>query len=389
MRKAALVIAIVLVAGVCTLSGWAEQVATDDLGLPYVYTDWETFTTESTDGGLPNDHIFYVRPDGDRVWVGTEHGLGLYENGKWKNWQQEMSTSAADAKQAHPVTRPRPGHADLPGCLKFNHRDARNILERASARETAIRVAVGAVCKALLRSFSITIFSYVISIGGHELEPEIFSQDDKQLSMLAENSPFRVPDPRLEEKLKETVDKAKHDGDSLGGRFRVIARGLPPGIGSHIQYDSKLDGRLAQALMSIQAIKGVEIGLGFKAAQTPGSRVHDEISYEQNRGFYHLSNNAGGIEGGISNGEDIVITAAMKPIPTLYRPLQSVDLISKQPFQASVERSDTCAVPAAAVVGEAAVAIEIARLLLEKFGGDFIAETMAHYQNYLEHLRSF
>ncbi len=313
----------------------------------------------------------------------------VIQNRDWENWQQEMSTSAADAEQSHPVTRPRPGHTDLAGCLKFNQRDARNILERASARETAIRVAVGAVCKALLQSFSIKIFSYVISINIHELKPEILQKDDEQLSILAESSPFRVPDPLLEKKLKETVDKAKQEGDSLGGRFRIIARGLPPGIGSHIQYDRKLDGRLAQAVMSIQAIKGVEIGLGFKAAQTPGSQVHDEISYEPERGFYHLSNNAGGIEGGISNGEDIIVTAAMKPIPTLYRPLQSVDLLSKQPFQASVERSDTCAVPAAAVVGEAAVAIEIARLLLEKFGGDFIEETAAHYQKYLDHLRSF
>ncbi len=313
----------------------------------------------------------------------------VIKNKDWSNWQQEMSTSAADACQSLPVTRPRPGHADLAGCLKFNQRDARNILERSSARETAIRVAVGTVCKALLQPFAINVFSYVISIGRHELEPEILQQDDEQLSLAAENSPFRIPDPQLEKKLKNAVNKAKQEGNSLGGCFRIIARGLPPGIGSHIQYDNKLDGRLAQAVMSIQAIKGVEIGLGFKAARTPGSRVHDEILYEQKRGFYHQSNNAGGIEGGISNGEDIIVTAAMKPIPTLYRPLQSVDLITKQPFQASVERSDTCAVPAAAVVGEAAVAIEIAKLFLEKFGGDFIEETVAHYQKYIDHLRSF
>ena len=310
-------------------------------------------------------------------------------NKDWNNWQQEMSTSIADADRSHPVTRPRPGHADLAGCLKFNQRDARNILERSSARETAIRVAVGAVCKALLQPFAIKIFSYVTSIGEHELEPEILQQDDESLALMAEESPFRIPDPQLEEQLKNAVDKAKREGDSLGGCFRIIARGLPPGIGSHIQYDNKLDGRLAQAVMSIQAIKGVEIGLGFKTARTPGSRVHDEILYEQKRGFYHQSNNAGGIEGGISNGEDIIVTAAMKPIPTLYRPLQSVDLISKQPFQASVERSDTCAVPAAAVVGEAAVAVEIAKLFLEKFGGDFIEETVAHYQMYVDHLHSF
>ncbi len=313
----------------------------------------------------------------------------VIKNKDWSNWRQEMSTLAADADQSRPVTHPRPGHADLAGCLKFNQRDARNILERSSARETAIRVAVGAVCKALLQHFTVKIFSYVISIGEHELGPEIRQQDDEQLALMAEESPFRVPDPQLEKKLKKVVDKAKQEGDSLGGCFRVVARGLPPGIGSHIQYENKLDGRLAQAVMSIQAIKGVEIGLGFEAARTPGSRVHDEIHYAQDRGFYHLSNNAGGIEGGISNGEDIIVTAAMKPIPTLYRPLQSVDLASKQSFQASVERSDTCAVPAAAVVGEAAVAIEIARLFLEKFGGDFIEETTAHYQKYIDHLRLF
>jgi len=337
---------------------------------------------------IETDQVIFL--SGVRFGKTTGNPLTLViKNADWSNWQQEMSTSAADADQSHPVTRPRPGHADLAGCLKFSQRDVRNILERASARETAIRVAVGAVCKALLQPFAVKIFSYVISIGENELEPEILQQDDEQLALTAEESPFRVPDLQLEKKLKNAVDKAKQEGDSLGGCFRIIARGLPPGIGSHIQYDDKLDGRLAQAVMSIQAIKGVEIGLGFKAAQTPGSQVHDEIIYEQKRGFYHRSNNAGGIEGGISNGEDIIVTAAMKPIPTLYRPLKSVDLISKQPFQASVERSDTCAVPAAAVVGEAAVAIEIAKLFLEKFGGDFIEETVVHYQKYIDHLRSF
>ncbi|MBN2332862.1 MAG: chorismate synthase [Deltaproteobacteria bacterium] len=310
-------------------------------------------------------------------------------NKDWKNWQQQMSPAKADEGFAKAVTRPRPGHVDLPGCLKYNQRDARNILERASARETAIRVAVGALCKALLEQCTIQIFSYVTAIGTERVDQETLQQDDAQLAMAAEQSSLRLPDPTLEEQLKKVIDLAKKQGDTLGGIFRVIIRGLPPGIGSHIQYDSKLDGRLAQAIMSIQAVKGVEIGLGFQAAELRGSLVHDEIAHNHNRGFYHLSNNAGGIEGGISNGEDIIITAAMKPIPTLYQPLKSVDMITKQPFEASVERSDTCAVPAAAVVGEAAAAFEITRLLLEKFGGDHLDEFSRNYHGYCDYLTSF
>ncbi|MBW1645518.1 MAG: chorismate synthase [Deltaproteobacteria bacterium] len=314
----------------------------------------------------------------------------VIRNRDWENWRQQLSTAAADREAGREVTRPRPGHADLPGCLKFNHRDARNILERASARETAIRVATGAICKAFLAQFEIEVFSYVTAIGGLEVATATLAAvDDRELARTAEKSPFRVPDPGLEEELRRLVDQRQTAGDTLGGTFRVVARGLPPGIGSHIQADTRLDGRLAAALMSIQAIKGVEIGLGFRLAALPGSQAHDEIFYDRQRGFYHRTNRAGGLEGGISNGEDIVVGAAMKPIPTLYQPLRSVDLHSKEPFQASVERSDICAVPAAAVVGEAAVAIELSRALLEKFAGDHLEETKRNFAAYCRQVRSY
>ncbi len=314
----------------------------------------------------------------------------VVKNRDWDNWRQQLSPDAADREAGRPVTKPRPGHADLPGCLKFNHRDARNILERASARETAIRVAVGAVCRAFLARFDIKVFSYVTAIGGLAIDEEaLTAKDDLERARLAEDSPFRVPDPGLEERLRREVDSRKAAGDTLGGTFRIIARGLPPGIGSHVQAETRLDGRLAQALMSIQAIKGVEIGLGFRLAAVPGSQAHDEIFHDPERGFYHRTNRAGGLEGGISNGEDIVVSAAMKPIPTLYQPLRSVDMLSKKPFQASVERSDICAVPAAAVVGEAAVAIEVCRAFREKFAGDHLAECERSFAAYRRQLSSY
>jgi len=304
-----------------------------------------------------------------------------------------------------PVTRPRPGPADLAGTLKYGYYDIRNILERSSARETAARVAVGAVCKRFLDEFGIKVMSWVIGIGEVRLISDFgFGISDlKTIFEKAEASDVRCPDKKISEKMRKAIDMARKNGDSVGGIFEVTVAGIPPGLGSHVQWDRKLDGNLAGALMSIQAIKGVEVGVGFEAAGRFGSEVHDEIFYktrQEARGkgqenwpvvprFYRKINNAGGIEGGMSNGEPIVLRAAMKPIPTLYKPLRSIDIKTKKPFQATVERSDICAVPAASVVGEAVVAFEIANVFIEKFGGDSISEIKRNYRGYLEYLRRF
>ena len=308
----------------------------------------------------------------------------LIHNKDWENWREIMAPGEDALLAKRVVTKPRPGHADLPGAIKYRQRDIRNILERASARETAVRVAVGAVAKGLLAAFGIRVQGQVIAIGpvrgavsAEMLGPELY------------DNPFYCPDNNALEAMKEAVDQARKNGDSLGGVFQVIVEGVPPGLGSHVQWDRRLDGRLAQCLMSIPAIKGVEIGLGMEGAALPGSQVHDEIFYSPERGFYHRTNRAGGLEGGITNGEKIVVRAAMKPIPTLLSPLSSVDILSKEPFRAAVERSDVCAVPAAAVVGEAAVAWEIAVALLEKFGGDHLEEMLVNYNHYLEYLKKW
>ena len=294
-------------------------------------------------------------------------------NRDYKNWEDIMKPEPGELPEDKKVTRPRPGHADLSGILKYNLSDVRNVLERSSARETAGRVAAGAICKDILRRLGIEIGSYVISIGSVEIPEEKL----KELSYLerfenAENSEVRIPvkNPELEKKFKEEIDRAREKGESLGGVFEIFAVGVPVGLGSHTQWDKRLDGKIAQAIMSIQAIKGVEIGIGFEAARKFGSKVHDEIFYSDGKGFYRKTNRAGGIEGGMTNGEPIVVRAAMKPIPTLYNPLRSVDIKTKEPFEASIERSDVCAVPAAAVVGEAMLAITLLSAILEMFPAD-------------------
>ena len=288
------------------------------------------------------------------------------------------------------VTRPRPGHADLSGVLKYNEKDARNILERASARETAARVAVGAVAKILLNSFGIGVFGYVQGIGGIISRKSLHKKDMDVAKTIRDKSPLYCIDQEIEGKMIEKIAQSAENGDSLGGIIEVIAYGLPVGLGSHTQWDLKLDARLAYALMSVQAIKGVELGLGCNAANKTGSEVQDEIFYEKPQqgksltgGFKRLTNNAGGIEGGISNGEPITVRAYMKPIPTLKKPLRSVDLLTKEPIAAAYERSDVCAVPAASVVCEAMVAFEIARAFLDKFGTDSICEVKRNYEGYL------
>jgi chorismate synthase len=340
------------------------------------------------------------------------------ENRDWENWQEVMSSESrvlssegSELKTQNSkllsVNRPRPGHADLSGAIKYNQKDIRNILERSSARETAARVAVGSVAKRLLDEFGISVFSWVTEIGGQKL-PEVSGRSSVYYSPLlasrsslselyekAEKSEVRCPDGAVTEAIKERIDGARNSGDSLGGIFEIVVSGVPVGLGSHVQFDRKLNARLSMALISIQAIKGVEFGLGFEAATRPGSEVHDEICYrgqefkQSTIGFYRKTNHAGGIEGGMSNGEDIVIRAAMKPIPTLYKPLRSVDIVTKEGFEATVERSDICAVPAASVVGEAVVAYEIANAMLDKFAGDSMEEMMKNYKSYLEYVRGF
>jgi len=330
-----------------------------------------------------------IEKDEANIVGGVRHGLTmggpiaiLIANRDWENWKRTMDAKAVDreADPKEPVTRPRPGHADLAGALKYGQRDIRNVLERASARETAARVAVGAVCKRLLREFDIEVFSHVTEIGG--IVAKVDGLSFAQIRDRAEGSEVRCADAEAGEAMMRKIDEARKRGTSLGGVFEVVALNLPVGLGSYVHWDRKLDGRLAQAVMSIQAIKGVEIGLGFEGAKRFGFETHDEIFYEHGR-FVRKTNRAGGLEGGMSNGQPIIVRGAMKPISTQYAPMASVDLLTKEPFKASIERSDICSVPAAGVIGEAVVAFEIARALREKFGGDSLDEMTRNYREYL------
>jgi chorismate synthase len=315
----------------------------------------------------------------------------LIRNRDWQNWSTalpvEDSEGAQDLKR--PVTRPRPGHADLAGALKYNLHDARYILERASARETTARVAAGSLAKAFLGEFGIGVLSHVVAVGAARLERRASWEEVEALSRRSEIL-LNCVDPSAEAAMKEVVDEAYRTGDTVGGVFEVIAHNVPPGLGSHISWDARLDGRLAQAVVSIQAVKGVEIGEAALAAASPGSAVQDVIQYDaEGRRFTRGSNRAGGIEGGITNGEDIVIRGYLKPISTLRRPLESVDLVTKEPSKAAYERSDVCVVPAAGVVAEAMAALVLAQAMLEKFGGDSLEETRRNYDGYIEQLRSY
>jgi chorismate synthase len=297
-----------------------------------------------------------------------------------------MVENADQSIDALPVVlNPRPGHADLAGVLKYGLGDIRSVLERASARETVARVGVGAICKMLLAEFGIKVASHVIVIGG-------IAADTRKLAFnrivcLAEKSPVRCADRVASELMCMEIEKAARDLDTVGGAFEVIVKGVPPGLGSHAQWDRRIDALLARAVMSIQAIKGVSFGAGFEVAILRGSKAHDEIFHSKLRGFFRKTNNAGGIEGGMTNGEDIVLQAAMKPISTLRRPLASVNIRTKKGIKATVERSDVCAVPAAGVVAEACVAFEVAGAMIEKFGGDSVAEMRRNYDGYLKQVR--
>jgi chorismate synthase len=320
-----------------------------------------------------------IEKDTVEILSGVRFGITLgspitlvVRNKDWENWTDIMAIEG-DPTNKRQILEPRPGHADLTGGIKYGFYDLRNVLERASARETTTRVAVGTLCKILLEDIGIKIGSYVLSIGEKKIdksEIERISYEDRFNN--AENSELRLPILGKDEEFKEYINKAKEDGESLGGIFEVYALNVPVGLGSYSQWDTRLDGKIAQAMMSIQAIKGVEIGEGFNLAYLPGSQAHDEIFYSKERGFYRKTNRAGGLEGGMTNGEPIIVRVAMKPIPTLMRhkSLQSVNVITKEPFDAAKERSDITAVPAAAVVTESMLAFVLAREILEKFGSD-------------------
>ncbi len=343
-------------------------------------------------GGYGRGGRMKIEKDSVSITAGVRGGLTtggpvslVIENRDWANWSEVMSPGADARTDERVVTKPRPGHADLSGALKYGHTDIRNILERASARETAARVAAGTAGRALVEQFGIRIFGHVTAIGSIEITE--IPGDAGEISQRAARSELLCADPEAEARIKQEIDRCREEGDSLGGIFEIIVSGLPPGLGSHVQYDRRLDGRLAQAVMSIQAIKGVEFGIGFQAGRLRGSQVHDELFHSPSGGFYRNTNRAGGLEGGITNGEPLVLRAVMKPIPTLYKPLRSVDMHSKETYEASIERSDVCAVPAAVVVGEAVVGFEIARAVAEKFGGDSLAEMKRNYDSYVEYVK--
>ena len=334
-------------------------------------------------GGYGRGGRMQIERDRAEIMSCVRHGLTIgspialwLRNRDWENWTEAMSVSPVEAV-VEPVTRLRPGHADLPGVMKYSQGDVRPILERASARETAARVAVGAVARRLLVEFGIAIKSHTVLLGGVEAGAGGAVDWDS-----AEASPLRCADPDAEKQMIAAIDEARAAGDSLGGVFEVVASGVPIGLGSHVHWDRKLDGRIAQAMMSINAVKGVEVGAGFAVGGLRGSEMHDVIQPDSDRLWKHLTNRAGGIEGGMSNGEDILVRAAIKPIPTLAKPLPSVDLVTGEQVQAHFERSDVCVVPAAGVVGEAMLAIVLAEALLEKFGGDHLSETRRNCEAY-------
>ncbi|HXY16491.1 MAG TPA: chorismate synthase [Terriglobales bacterium] len=339
-----------------------------------------------------------IEHDTAHIISGVRHGMTIgspiavvLENKDWKNWQESLPIDEGDPGKHKRVASPRPGHADLAGALKYNFTEARYVLERASARESAARVAIGALAKLFLRELGIEVLSHVIAVGSVAVEKDV---PWEQISALRKQKDILLncADAVTEQQMKEEVDRALKTGDSVGGVFEVVAAHVPPGLGTYAQWDERLDARLAAAVMSLQAVKAVEIGAGINAAASSGSEVHDEIGYEKSRsfaGFTRTRNNAGGIEGGVSNGEEIRVRGYLKPISTLRRPLQSVDFSTRQPVKAAYERSDVCVVPAAGVGGEAMVALTLAVCALDKFGGDSIAETMRNFKGYLEQLKNF
>jgi chorismate synthase len=340
-----------------------------------------------------------IEKDTVEILSGVRHGQTLgspiclvVENNDWKHWTAIMGadplTQIEEDQVKRKITRPRPGHADLNGAIKYGHRDMRNVLERSSARETTVRVAAGAVAKKLLSLLGVQLVSHVVEIGGVKATDNQSLPFD-QLKEITENSPVRCADPAAAEKMMKAIDDAKENGDSIGGVVEVIATGMPVGVGSYVHYDRKLDAKIAAAIVSINAFKGVEFGIGFEAASRPGSEVHDEIIWDKETGYSRKTNRLGGFEGGMTTGMPIVVRGVMKPIPTLYKPLLSVDIETKEPFSASIERSDSCAVPAAAVVAEAVVAWELAAALVEQFNSDHFPSLAEEIDRHRQAVRNF
>lgn len=338
-----------------------------------------------------------IETDRVRITSGVRHGKTLgspvtlvVENKDWKNWTKVMSIEEVKEKQKRlrRVARPRPGHADLVGGMKYHHDDLRNVLERSSARETTMRVAIGAIAKKILSELNIEVAGHVTMLGGIKATiPEgITVSEVKEISNASD---VRVVDPKVETEIRQLIDQTKRNGDTIGGVVEVLVGGVPAGLGSYVQWDKKLDAKIAQAVVSINAFKGVEFGVGFEAGVLPGSKVMDEILWNEEEGYTRRSNNLGGFEGGMTNGEPIVVRGVMKPIPTLYKPLQSVDIDTKEPYKASVERSDSTAVPAASVVAESVVATVVANEILEKFSSDSFEELVDAVKNYREYLKNY
>ncbi|MBH0347846.1 chorismate synthase [Bacillus pacificus] len=340
-----------------------------------------------------------IETDQVQIVSGVRHGetLGspialVVENRDFAHWTKIMGaeplTEQEEKEMKRKVTKPRPGHADLNGAIKYGHRDMRNVLERSSARETTVRVAAGAIAKKLLAELGVAVAGHVIEIGGVKAKETTY-RSIEELKSITEASPVRCLDEEAGNQMIKAIDDAKANGDSIGGIVEVIVEGMPIGVGSYVHYDRKLDAKLAAAMMSINAFKGVEIGIGFEAAHRPGSEVHDEILWNKEHGYTRRTNNAGGLEGGMTTGMPIVVRGVMKPIPTLYKPLQSVDIDTKEPFTASIERSDSCAVPAASVVAEAVVAWELATALIEQFGLDRMDLIRENIEKHNEYARGF
>ena len=365
-------------------------------GLPLLAADVDTELARRQQGygrgrrmKIESDHAEFLSGVRAGQTLGSPIAM-LIHNRDWKNWQEIMDPAPRDTdpERKRAVTRPRPGHVDLSGMLKYDRGDARDVLERASARETTARVAAGAICRRFLREFGITVGSHVVHLGGVDAKrPDKMPAD---LNATADTSPLRTLDDGAEKEMIARIDAAKADGNTLGGIAEVICDGVPVGLGSHVSWDRKLDGRLAAAIMSIPAVKAVEIGLGVESARRKGSDVHDEIDADERNakagGVRRRTNRAGGMEGGVTNGEQIIVRASMKPISTLMRPLGTIEMKTREPAQAVAERSDVTAVPAMGVIAEAMTAFVVAQALLEKFGGDSLGETRRNYDNYIQFL---
>lgn len=367
-------------------------------GLPIVAEDVNTQLARRQKG-YGRGRRMQIEKDQVQIVSGVRHGYSIgapialvVENRDFTHWTKVMGAEPLTEEEVktmkRQITRPRPGHADLNGAIKYGHRDMRNVLERSSARETTVRVAAGAVAKRILEELGIKIASHVIEIGGVQAENTTY-ESIEQLQEVTEASPVRCLDEEAGRKMMQAIDDAKANGDSIGGIVEVVVEGMPIGVGSYVHYDRKLDAKLAAAIMSINAFKGVEIGIGFDAAHKPGSLVHDEIVWDKENGYMRKTNRAGGLEGGMTTGMPVVVRGVMKPIPTLYKPLQSVDIDTKELFQASIERSDSCAVPAASVVAEAVVAWELAAAVVEQFGGDRMELIRENIEKHNKYAREF